>query len=101
MQSLPPVATELFKRGDTYYLRLYLPGWMERRTTRRTSLKFSLRTKDIDVALYRRNLSAHALAAFFNNMKAQKPDWFSFREAWACFVRHLAGDIKWLGTAKS
>lgn len=95
MQSLPPVYTELFKRDETYYIRLHLPDWMERRTTRRTALKFSLRTKDMDTALYRRNLSAHALATFFNNMKAQEPDWYTFREAWGCFARHLAKDLSW------
>ncbi len=98
MPHVSPIYAELFKREDAFYCRLNVPEWLERRS-RRKVLKFSLRTKDVDVALYRRNLVADAFAAFFFTIDTQHPDinWLTFREAYSCFIKHLAGDIKWLG----
>lgn len=89
MQSPSPVYTKLFKQNEIYFLRLPVPDWIEGRAVRRRALEFSLRTKDIDVALQRRNFSAQAIALFFSHMKAQKPSWPAFREAWAYFIRCL------------
>lgn len=92
----------IFKRDGIYYCRMKTPSWLWQ-MTRRKQLKFSLRTRDFDVALYRSNLIANCFGAFLYIVKTKPGEFkgFGFEDAYAEFIRYLGQDLRLFNTYPS